>query len=429
MDTFTDGPAGIFSQKAESAFLVGIQSPGMSEIEARKNLAELEQLVDTLGMEVQDSMLVRLRELKPALLVGSGKAEEISGSAAALEVDCIIFDDELSPSQQRNWETLSKCCVIDRHEVILDIFAEHATTREAVLQVGLARAQYSLPRLTRAWTHLSRQRGGRRGTRGAGEMQLESDRRIVLEKIHRFKKELAALHEQRATRRKRRQSVPVPSAAIVGYTNAGKSSLLNRLTGAHAGVENKLFATLDPTTRVLSIRNGQDMLLTDTVGFIRKLPHDLVDAFKSTLEETTLSDFLINVLDGSDSEVERHDETTREVLASLGLQEKPIVRVLNKSDLVHDPERRAELSTTFPDAHFVSARTGEGIDPLIQQLKRFEYDSAPTQTFILPNSRHDLAALIHRTGRILSKEYVDDSIVLMAQVPPKTAGKLESYRA
>ena len=227
-----------------------------------------------------------------------------------MEADCSIFDDDISPSQQRNWEALSELCVIDRREVILDIFTARANTREAVLQVGLARMEYSLPRLTRAWTHLSRQRGGARGNRGEGETQLEVDRRIVLRKINRMKKELIKVKSNRATMRRLRTSIPEPTASLVGYTNAGKSSLLNALSGTDVFVENKLFATLDTTARKISPEGGKQFLLTDIVGFIRKLPHSLVETFKSTLEETHYADFLLLLLDASSPEVIHHYETT-----------------------------------------------------------------------------------------------------------------------
>lgn len=427
MTEFTAQAEGIHSTRVETVHLVGIQFPGSPKSDADEHIEELKRLVHTLGFRVTGQTIVHLRSPSSRLLIGSGKAEEITDAAKAEEADCIVFDEELSPPQQRNWESLSGLCVIDRHEVILDIFAEHATTREAVLQVALARAEYSLPRLTRAWTHLSRQRGGRRGTRGEGEMQLEVDRRIVLRKISRFKRELAILGRQRALRRSQRESVPVPTAAIVGYTNAGKSSLLNALTGADVGVEDKLFATLDATTRKLSISNGQDLLLTDTVGFIRKLPHDLVDAFKSTLEEAAVSDFLILVLDANDPAIEHQYETTLTVIEEIGAADRPRIVVLNKIDAVNDTETEARISHLFPDAHRISAKTGAGLDELTGMLRSLEYERDPVTSFALPASRHDLAALIHRTGRIVGETYEDDRILVTAQVPEKTRGKLKSY--
>ncbi|MEW5814613.1 MAG: GTPase HflX, partial [Spirochaetota bacterium] len=313
------------SLKVPNAFLVGVHYNG-TEVQLAENLLyELASLTRNIGLQITGSILVRLNVITPRYLLGTGKTQEIISLAKEHNADCIIIDAELTPSQQRNWEKLSGLCAIDRHEVILEIFAAHASTREAVLQVGLARMEYSLPRLKRAWTHLSRQRGGLRGTRGEGEAQLEVDRRIVLRKIDRMKKELAKVHLQRALRRKQREKFDLPTASFVGYTNAGKSSLLNRLSDSKVLVEDKLFATLDPTTRRIELDNGQNLLLTDTVGFIRKLPHDLIDAFKSTLEEVVLSDFLILVLDASSPEITEHYTTTMAVLRELEAADKPII--------------------------------------------------------------------------------------------------------
>ncbi|MBT3275883.1 MAG: GTPase HflX [Spirochaetales bacterium] len=422
-----ESAAGIYSTKVETAFLVSISYPSMEAGTAEAHVDELSELVNTMGLSVSGTSIVKLKKPSSRFLVGSGKAEELIETAKDLEVDCIIFDDDLAPSQQRNWEELSDLCVIDRQEVILDIFADRAHTREAVLQVGLARMEYSLPRLTRAWTHLSRQRGGSKGTRGEGETQLEVDRRIVLRKIHRLKKELEKVGAQRGTRRKMRSSVPIPTAAIVGYTNAGKSSMLNALTGAEALVEDKLFATLDPTTRRLEIQNGAEALLTDTVGFIRKLPHDLVDAFKSTLEETVLADMLIHVLDVSNPEVQHHYETTISVLKELGAGEKPSIIVFNKTDLVKDDGTIDFLKDLFPGAMFVSVKSGEGLEDIIREIKTILYDTIPVEDYLIPSDRYDLAALIHRTGRVLHEEYGDTGVMIKAQLPEKIRGRCAAY--
>ena len=431
LSTTDQSPAGIFSSVVQTALLVGVKTPDISQAEAAEHLEELSRLVDTMGLQVIDTILINLQKPSPRFFVGSGKAEEVTGAADEREVDCIIFDNDLSPSQQRNWEKLSELCVIDRQEVILDIFANRASSREAVLQVGLARMEYSLPRLTRAWTHLSRQRGGARGARGSargeGETQLEADRRIVIHKINRFKAELKKVRAQRATRRKQRRSIPVPTGAIVGYTNAGKSSLLNALTEAEVFVENKLFATLDPTTRRMPVENGAEVLLTDTVGFIRKLPHDLVDAFKSTLEETVLSDFLIHVLDASSPEVAEHLATTNSVLDEMGAGDKPTLTVFNKIDLVKDDSHLRDLKSKFPGAILTSVKTGTGLDLVAQAIKRLVYETTPIVEFQIPANRTDLAALIHRTGRVLREAYNADTISLAAQVPDKTRGILSAY--
>jgi len=419
-------PAGIFSKKVEKAFLVTIYSKKEELRKAEELLQELKSLVKTMGLLPVDSRKVFLRSPHSRFLVGSGKAEEISEAAKEAEADCIIFDDELSPSQQRNLERLSGLCVIDRHEVILDIFADHARTKEAVLQVGLARMEYSLPRLTRAWTHLSRQRGGLRGTRGEGETQLETDRRIVLEKIHRFKEELEKVKTQRETRRKKRGLVPVPTASIVGYTNAGKSSLLNALTGADVLVENKLFATLDSTTRKIRVDGKKTLLITDTVGFIRKLPHDLVEAFSSTLEEALQSDVLIHLIDASHPEAQEHYTTTLAVLEELGADEVLRITVFNKTDQC-DPEELGFLRIRYPDAHFISAKKGEGLDLLVANIKETLKERNRTVEFCFPHDRHDLVAFVHRQGTMINTSYENSGIRCAAEVTEKTMKKLEDY--
>ncbi len=399
----------------------------MTQAACVEHLDELKGLVRTLDFEVSSGSIVKIDEPRPRYLVGSGKAEEIAQTARELRADCIVFDDELSPSQQRNWERLAGCAVIDRHEVILEIFAARASTREAALQVGLARMEYSLPRLTRAWTHLSRQHGGARGTRGEGETQLEIDRRVVLQKISKFKSELDRVERQRDLRRRRRTLHAIPVGSVVGYTNAGKSSLLNRLSGSNVLTENKLFATLDPTTRKVSLKDGREVLLTDTVGFIRKLPHDLVMAFRSTLEETVLSDFLVNVLDLSNPEVEQHYRATLAVLDELGAKGKPTITVFNKVDRTIDPWHAGRLRAELPDAVYVSAKTGEGIEELVAAIGRLLADDSPALEFALPGDRHDLVALLHRTGRILSEAYEDGRILVSAQVSDRTKNLLADY--
>lgn len=418
---------GILSTHAETALLVVPRFQGENERESQSALDELESLVDTMGLETARGLIAPLRKPASRYYFGSGKAQEIAEIADELDVDCIVFDEDLSPSQQRNWEALTKRCVIDRHEVILDIFASRASTREAVLQVGLARMEYSLPRLTRAWTHLSRQRGGSRGTRGEGETQLEVDRRIVMRKISRMKQELTQVRKNRGVMRKQRAAVPLPTAAIVGYTNAGKSSLLHKLTGAEILIEDKLFATLDPTTRRIKLDGGNELLLTDTVGFIRKLPHDLVDAFKSTLEETVLADFLLLVVDASDPELEEHLKVTKQVLNEIGAGEKPMLLCFNKIDLSTKDELQG-LELMFPEAVFFSLETGEGLDSLPEALERMLYGGLLRRSYTLPIDRHDLVALAHRTGKVHREEYLEEGIRIDATVPPKTDGLLRDFR-
>ncbi len=410
-----------------TSLLVTLRTPDLNEQQCSNYLDELHSLCTTLGIEPLARRIVPVKRIHPRFLVGSGKARELSETAQEIGADCLVFDDTISPSQQRNLEQLSELCVIDRQEVILEIFSEHARTKEAFLQVGLARMEYSLPRLTRAWTHLSRQRGGTRGTRGEGETQLEMDRRVVLKKITKLKRELEKLHSQRGTRRKQRTSVPVPTGALVGYTNAGKTSLLNVLTGSSANVEDQLFATLDPTTKKTELPGGTKVLLTDTVGFIRKLPHSLIDAFHSTLEETVVADILIHVLDASNPEVRSHLETTKEVLQELQVGETPTLLVFNKIDLCKDEFRIEELRRDFPDSLFISIKKNIGIEEVYQKIEQVLFHSTPKVLFNFPLSRYDLAAEIHRSGRVIREEYQDNSVVIEARVPATLKFKLAEY--
>ncbi len=410
----------IDSKRCERAFLVGVQTTAMAAGEAAELLTELHELVENLRIGIVGRELVNLRKPTPATLIGSGKTEEIIAQAKALDADLIVFDESLTPAQQRNWEKLSEIAVIDREEVILDIFADRAQTREAVLQVALARMEYSLPRLTRAWTHLSRQRGkGKMG--GEGETQLEQDRRQVNDRITRLKRELLEVQKQRGVQRHKRQRVPVPTASIVGYTNAGKSSLLNKLTGAHVLAEDKLFATLDPTTRQLLLRGNQKLLVTDTVGFIRRLPHRLVEAFKATLEETIVADFLIHVLDVTNASVEQHHATTLSVLAELGAAEKTIVTVFNKLDAA-TPADLLRARQLVPDALFVSAHDGTGLKALETRLVELIADAFSSSELLVPHDRYDVVARLHTLGDIQEQEHRDEGIFIRGRFPPAQSG-------
>ena len=410
----------------ERALLVGAYIEANDRTEAVSLLEELEELVQTLGIPVVDRMLVHHREQHAKLLLGTGKADEIVARAKEQGIDVIIFDNELSPSQQRNWETLSGVVVIDRQEVILDIFSKRAQTREARLQVELAQMEYSLPRLTRAWGHLVRQGGGI-GARGEGETQLEQDKRRIRNAIDRCKRELEQVRLSRATQRKDRKRAPVPNAAIVGYTNAGKSSLLRRLTGADVLVEDKLFATLDTTTRKVALPNKQPLLLTDTVGFVRKLPHRLVEAFNATLEEATLSDFLIHLLDASQPEVLAFYHTTMKVLAELGADEKRMLVAFNKIDKIRDSATLATLRRHFPDALFLSVHTGEGMDELLNRMAEMVAGGLVTREYYIPLSEGALLAQIHQLGTILETVYEGDAVRLVATLPTRLATRCENF--
>ena len=415
-------------ERLNRAFLVGLQRPDQEAREARSLLDELRELVANLGVEIRGEMLVRLREEHPRHLVGSGKMEEIAATAKGLDCGLVIFDDELSPAQQRNWEKDAPGLrVIDRQEVILDIFASRATTKEAVLQVELARLQQQLPRLKRLWSHLDRQRGGGALQRDAGETQLEMDQRLIRDKIARVRRELEEVVRTRATQRKRRQRVPLPTFAIVGYTNAGKSSLLNRLTGSEVLAVDRLFATLDPTTRRLALPSGRALLLTDTVGFVRRLPHRLVEAFKATLEESVQADVLVHVVDAASPDRDAHAETTLAVLREVGAGDRPVLTVLNKRDLIPDPLGLAEALARHPGSLAVSAVTGEGIPGLLAELDRLAAKGDRRLRLLIPHDRYELVGRLHAAAGVISEAATDDGVRLVALVPDRLRSAVEPF--
>ena len=412
----------------QRALLVGIYQEKAEEAEALDLIDELHELVSTLGIGIVGTITARVQKTNARYLTGTGKAKEIIDRAKELQADCIIFDNEISPMQQRAWEEDSGIAVIDRHEIILDIFDRRARSREARLQVDLARMAYSIPRLKRMWGHLDRQGGGGFAARGEGETQLEVDRRLARERIGRLRDELSEVRKQRATQRKERIKDGLPHLAIVGYTNAGKSTLLNRLTGADVLAEDKLFATLDTTTRRFEMPDGQQALLTDSVGFIRRLPHDLVESFKATLEEALLADFLLHVLDASDPRVYRFYETTLSVLQELGAGEKRSLVVLNKVDKITDPAWRAQLERHFDQAVMISSQTGEGLDVLMARLNEMLYDRVVRLSLRVPMARADLLALIHREGKIISTEYEGNDALVQAILPKRFLLKVEAFQ-
>ena len=414
-------------QKVERAYLIGVQFPKQDPEEAEELLDELEELAATFGVDTIGKKIIKISKPQARFLCGTGKVQEVIEDCRENCADVIIFDEALSPSQQRNWERETKnILVIDRREVILDIFADRATTKEASLQIELARAEYDLPRLARAWTHLSRQRGAA-NMKGEGERQIELDRRMVRKRIQQLHQELVKVRKQRATQRKQRRKKPVPNAAIVGYTNAGKSSLLNLMTDSGVLADNKLFATLDPTTRKINLNNNQELLLTDTVGFIRKLPHDLVEAFKATLEEAVLADFLIHVVDASSEDAEEHIRTTNEVLIELGADKKRTLTVFNKVDKLDSHIQRTRLRSLVQDCIFISAKSSEGIDKLREEMEDIlEEDLACTELNI-PVERYDIIALLHRTSRIIEEEYEGDIVNIKASIPATIHGKIKTF--
>lgn len=400
------------------AFLVG--EPG-------NNLCELKGLTDTLGLETAGTLTLTRLEIQPAYGMGKGKAQEIVDLAKESEADCIIFDFNIEPTKQRNWEKLSKIPCFDRQEVIIRIFASRAQTKEAVLQVELARLSYSLPRLAHSYGDMARQRGGSYGSKGAGETQLELDQRRIRERIAQTKKELDLVVRTRETQRKKRGALPVPECALIGYTNAGKSSLLNALTNADAFVENKLFATLDPLTRRLNLKDGNGILLTDTVGFISNLPHSLIDAFKSTLAEAEQADLQLIVIDASDSQAKFQYDTVIQVLKEIKAEQNNRLIVLNKWDAVKENEiDQAELQLLFPDAVKVSARTHEGFDQLSERIS--EKLLGAMNEYEIPAEEQDILRQIRTNGVISEENWLDSSVVLKARISGRTAAIAEKYR-
>ena len=413
------------------AMLVGLAGKDDDINLISEQLDELAELVKNLGIVPLEPEIVKVREYHVRYRMGTGKAEEVAQLAQECEADLVVFDSDLTPSQQRNWERLVKCPVIGREEVILDIFAERAQTKEAVLQVELARSRYFLPRLTKAWGHFSRQRGGSATTRGEGEAQIETDRRLLKRRIQQLEQELSVVRKQRDVQRKSRNRKPVVQGAIVGYTNVGKSSLLKALTGADIFVKDQLFATLDPVARKIKLDGNLEIVLTDTVGFVRKLPHALIEAFKSTLEEAVLADFLLLVLDISSADLDNEWETTMNVLRELGADEKRITVVFNKIDRI-DREKDAvmlsRINGLFPNALYVSAATGEGMDELLKTLSALSSDARKFLTVEIPPTRHDLVAFIHANAQIYEEEYLDDgSLRAVFAVEEKYHNKFTEY--
>jgi len=420
----------------ERALLIGLEKQGVSKWDLQDSLEELAELATSAGAEVVDTVTQKLQKPTAPYYIGKGKAEAIKHSFQDREVTSVIFDDELSPAQGRNLENLLARKVIDRTQLILDIFAQRARSREGRLQIELAQLQYLLPRLTRMWDHLSRQTGGI-GTRGPGETQLEVDRRRVQERIARLERELEAVRKTRAVQRQGRKRHQWPVAAVVGYTNAGKSTLLNLLTGADVVIENRLFATLDPTTRSFVLPNKQRVLLTDTVGFLRKLPHTLIESFKATLEEVSEADLLIHIVDLSHPRVDDQMEAVEGVIKELDAFGKQTVIVFNKIDNLHPPSlgygaaRNRELAETYTKRFLgsvaISARTGEGVNKLVQALQDALSAWRLRSRFRIPASESALIAEIHRVGHVLELRYEGEGALIVAHVPPELAQKLERY--
>ena len=416
----------------ERVVLVGVWTDGSIE-DAENSLLELKLLAETAGAQVLEGLIQRRSRPDQATYIGRGKVDELRANVLATGADTVICDGELSPAQLRNLEERVKVKVIDRTALILDIFAQHAKSKEGKAQVELAQLSYFLPRL-RGWGgQLSRQAGGRAGgaaggvgLRGPGETKLEIDRRRIRARMAKLRREIAAMRVNRDTKRHRRRRNAIPSVAIAGYTNAGKSSLLNRLTGAGVLVEDALFATLDPTTRRAATPDGRVFTLTDTVGFVRHLPHELVEAFRSTLEEVTEADVVVHVVDGAHADPMGQITTVRKVLADAGAGDIPEVVAINKADMA-DPVELARLQTLVPKSVVVSARTGAGITDLLEAIAAELPRPTTEVAALVPYARHDIVAKVHEHGEMLEIEHTAEGTRLRARVGPGLAAALAEF--
>jgi GTPase len=415
------------NRKTERVFLIGVELKSGSTWDTNDSLDELAELAQTAGGAVAGRATQKLESPYAGTFIGSGKAAELAKKCKEEEVDTIIFDDELTGAQARNLEKIFECKILDRTSLILDIFAQRARTREGKLQVECAQLEHLLPRLTRYWGHLSRQSGGIGMRGGEGESQLEADRRKVQERIDRIREELDTVRRQRSTQRAGRKRSEWPLASIVGYTNAGKSTLLNKLTGANVFAENLLFATLDPTTRRLRLPTNQNVLLSDTVGFIRKLPHDLVEAFKATLEEVIEADLLLHVVDISHPQADEQIDAVNNVLRELGALEKPTLMIFNKIDRFQTNGEFLRYRERFPNAVAISAKTGDGIEALLAETGAA---LRPIREFVelkIPHDKAQVIARLHEVAQVIERDYKGKAARFKARIPPHLRREFEPY--
>ncbi|HNB95678.1 MAG TPA: GTPase HflX [Microthrixaceae bacterium] len=425
------GESGAFIERTfrERIVLVGVALPGVADDALDESLDELELLVDTAGADVVGRVVQRRSAPDPATYVGSGKAEEIRRVAEATDCDTVVFDDELSPAQQRNLEKLLGRTAIDRTAVILDIFGQNAHSQEGKAQVQLAMFRYRLPRLRGRGGSLSQQAGGVGTRRGPGETQLEIDRRRITRQVHKLEADLRRIAGTRATQRKSRRRSGLPEVVIVGYTNAGKSTLLNRLSGSGVLVEDRLFATLDATTRRLQLPGGESVLLTDTVGFVRKLPHQLVEAFRSTLDVANQADLLVHVVDGSAVDPDGNIDAVRTVLAEIApdgdpSRIRPELLVFNKAD--RGPGA-ARCSARHPGSVVISATTGQGIDDLLLRIGDRLRALLPAVELFVPYERSDVIAALHRAGEVITETPTDDGVMISARIAEDSAPRFAEF--
>jgi GTP-binding protein HflX len=413
------------NNNSERALIVCVETDEAAEEYA---VEELRSLAETAGAEVVGDFHQHRQRPDPAYYIGKGKTEELAAGVLDTQAELVIVDSELSPTQQRNLQTSLNVRVIDRTQLILDIFGQRAHTREGKLQVELAQLTYLLPRLMNLYTKFERQQGGIGVRGGSGETKLETDRRKVRDHIGDLQEELAEVRSQRHQQRSLRRKLPFPTAALVGYTSAGKSTLINTLSGADVYADPKLFATLDPTTRRVVLPDGWAILVTDTVGFIRNLPHDLVAAFRATLEEVIEADFLIHVVDASHPQLELQREAVEDVLEELGAGGKPTITVFNKADRVQDQYHLRELVTSTENACYLSAKTAEGMPALMDRIVATLKDLLVPLQLKIPYDRSDLVAQCYEYGRVLKAEYQNDFIRVEAEVTRDMAGRLAPYR-
>ncbi len=414
-------------EEVERAVLCGVHTGAIDTLSdtTEETLAELERLADTAGAQTVGFMIQNKSQIEKATYIGDGKIEELKNACAELEANLVIFDDELSPIQIRNLEERLNVRVIDRSMLILDIFARHAVTGEGKIQVELAQLKYLLPRLTGMGSKLSRLGGGV-GTRGPGETKLETDRRHIYRRIDHLKEELKEVKKHRELLRARRKKENRYMVAIVGYTNAGKSTLLNKLTGADVLAQDKLFATLDPTIRGLTLSDKREIMLVDTVGFIRKLPHHLVEAFKSTLEEAVYADLLIIVADGADTEVDMHLEIVSRLLSDIGANDKPRLLVFNKSDLIPDDKNLTVLSNGAPFVE-ISAKNGTGIEKLLMTLEELVPGKKKEVTLLIPYSCGQILSQIHENQTVLEESFEPNGTLIKTLLDAVSYSRYREY--
>ena len=409
----------------QRALLIGMVSDGSRVAEGERSLEELELLTDTAGSEPVESVLVRRDRPDPATFIGKGKLSELVAESHMLDIDVVVFDNELSPAQQRNLHQAFQCDVVDRVALILDIFAQHAHTHEGRLQVELAQHRYRLPRLRGKGVELSRLGAGI-GTRGPGETKLETDRRRILDRVSKIERELKEAARSRDTRAKSRRRSGLPVAAIVGYTNAGKSTLFNRLTEADVLVEDRLFATLGSTVRRLDLPDGHRALMSDTVGFVRRLPHELVEAFRSTLDEAADADLLVHVVDASDPDPDGQISAVREVLTEIGAADVPEILVFNKIDVAESAVVR-RLLTVYDGAVATSALTGANTEGVAAAIVEGLDAVTVTADLLIPYERADLVASLHETGEVLDEHHAEDGTEITVRMPAAVAERMVPY--